>query len=376
MAGREQEILDILRDEPLIAQQALADRLGISRAAVAGHIMHLTHKGHIVGRGYVLAADRFVVAVGACNMDITGSSAHPLVAQDSTPGRIRCAPGGVARNVAENLARLGHDVRLVSAVGDDLYGSSLLEHTRRAGVDVQGCRVLAGQATSTYLSLHGSDGDMAMALNDMAILEHITPKRLAAHADRLRHASAVLVDCNLPQAALGWIFAQARMTPLFAEPVSAFKCRRLLPWLEQVHTLKANRLEAQALTDRIVDTDDDVVAAARWLHERGVCQVVLSLGGRGFYWSDRAGAAGWQSATAVAVVNATGAGDALMAGLMHRFLEGACLQDAVGFAAGCAALTLTAPQANHLNLSIATVQRLLESPDHVSQIDQDRERMK
>ncbi len=336
--------------------------------------MHLTQKGQILGRGYVLAADRFVVAVGACTMDITGSSAHPLVAQDSTPGRIRCAPGGVARNVAENLARLGHDVRLVSAVGEDLFGSSVLEHTRRAGVDVQGCQVLAGQATSTYLSLHGFDGDMAMALNDMAILEHITPERLTAQLDRLRHASAVLVDCNLPQAALGWIFAQVRTTPLFAEPVSAFKCRRLLPWLEHVHTLKANRLEAQALTERIVATDDDVVAAARWMHDRGVRQVVLSLGGRGLYWSNRAAGCGWQPAISTEVVNATGAGDALMAGLMHRFLEGASLQDAVGFAAGCAAVTMTAPQANHPNLSIAAVLRLLDAADPVGQIDQDRER--
>jgi len=362
MSGREQEILDILRDEPLIAQQALADRLGISRAAIAGHIMHLVQKGHIVGRGYVLAAERFVVAVGAANMDITGNSPHALAAHDSTPGRIRCAPGGVARNVAENLARLGHDVRLISAVGDDLYGASLLEHTRRAGVDVQACQVLADQATSTYLSLHGPDGDMALALNDMAILEQITPERLSASAGRLRHAGAVLLDCNLPDAALGWLCSQARDTPLFAESVSAFKCRRLLPWLTRIHTLKANRLEAQAFTGQTVQSDAEVVAAARWLHQHGVRQVVLSLGERGLYWSDMAGASGWQAAVAVQVVNATGAGDALMAGLMHRFLEGAPLQDAVGFAAACAALTLTAPQANHLNLSVANVRQLLGAP--------------
>lgn len=364
MTGREQEILDLLRADPLIAQQTLAERLGISRAAVAGHIMQLTRKGRIVGRGYVMSQPRFVLAIGAANMDITGSTDHALVAQDSTPGRIRCAAGGVARNVAENLARLGRDVRLISAVGDDLYGASLLESTRRAGVDVQGCQVLAGQATSTYLSLHGPDGDMALALNDMAILEQLTPERLAASAGLLHHAGAALVDCNLPETTLAWVVGQAGNTPLFAEPVSAFKCRLLLPWLERIHTLKANRLEAQALTGQAVDSDDAVVAAAHWLHRHGVRQVVLSLGGRGLFWSEHTGANGWQPALPVAVVNATGAGDAVMAGLIHGFLDGAALRDAAVFAAGCAAVTLTAPQANHLNLSVATVRQLLQAAEN------------
>lgn len=359
MTGREQQILGILRAEPLITQQALATRLGISRAAAAGHIMHLMQKGAIVGRGYVLAADRFVVALGAANMDITGSALHPLAVGDSTPGRIRSAAGGVARNVAENLARLGRDVRLLSAVGDDLYGRALLEHTRRAGVDVQGCQVLAGQATSTYLSVHGPDGDMAVALNDMGILAQLTPERLAAHAGLMRHAGAVLVDCNLSEEALAWTVAHAGDAPLFAEPVSAFKCRRLLPWLERIHTIKANRLEAQALTGLAIDDDGGVVEAARWLHRRGLRQVVLSLGARGAYWSEHDGTSGWQLAPPATVVNTTGAGDALMAGLVSCFLDAAPLAEAVVFAAGCAALALTAPHANHPNLSEATVRRLL-----------------
>ncbi|MEO8546376.1 MAG: PfkB family carbohydrate kinase [Burkholderiaceae bacterium] len=361
MASREQQILDILRDEPLIAQQALADRLGISRAAVAGHIMQLVRKGLVLGRGYVLTEQGFVLAIGGANMDITGSTSHTIVAHDSTPGRIRCAPGGVARNVAENLARLGHNVRLISAVGADLFGTSLLESTRRAGVDVRGCLVLDDAATSTYLSIHGPDGDMALALNDMDILAHITPERLEGSLARVRHARAVLLDCNLSEPALGWIFGQAQAGAVFAEPVSAYKCRRLLPWLGQVHTLKANRLEVQALTGLPLDDDAALVRAALWLHDKGVLRVVLSLGARGVYWSERAGPRGWQAAAPVAVVNATGAGDALMAGLLHGYLQGDAFPATVAFAAACAAMTLDAPQANHVGLSVAAVQQRVQA---------------
>lgn len=330
MTAREREILDLLRDQPLMAQQALAEQ-------------------------------GFILAIGAVNMDISGDTPNAIVAHDSTPGRIRCAPGGVARNVAENLARLGDAVRLVSAVGSDLFGLRLLEVTRSAGVDVRDCLVLDDQATSTYLSIHGPDGDMALALNDMAILAQITPARLHACAARLRQARAVLVDCNLSDDALGWVFGQAQAQAVFAEPVSAFKCRRLLPWLDQVHTLKANRLEAQALTGLPVDDDPGLVQATQWLHDKGVSRVVLSLGARGAYWSERAGASGWQAALPAEVVNATGAGDAMMAGLLHGYLQGEPLSSSIGFASACAAMTLGAPQANHVSMSVVAVQQLQQA---------------
>ena len=318
--------------------------------------MKLSQKSSALGKAYVLA-------IGAANMDIAGSSAHLLAAGDSTPGRVRCAAGGVARNVAENLARLGHEVYLLSAVGADLHGRSLLESTHGAGVDVGGCWVLGDAVTSSYLSLHGPDGDMVAAVNDMSILDRITPERLAACAERVANAAALLLDCNLSEAALEWLFTHAKNVPVFVDPVSAFKCRRLLPWLGHIHTLKANRLEAQALWGQTVQTDAAVEAAARWLHAQGVPHVVLSLGEQGVYWSAQGGSAksgnsGWQAAMPVTVVNATGAGDALMAGLLHGHLQGMPLKWSVHFALACSALTLTATQANHPNLSVATVQQL------------------
>jgi pseudouridine kinase len=304
------------------------------------------------GAGYVLA-------IGAANIDIAGSACHALAPADSTPGRIRHAPGGVARNVAENLARLGHVVRLLCPVGDDLFGRSLLAQTRAAGVDVTGCWVLEGATTSSYLSLHGPDGDMAAAVNDMAIVEHITPRLLQAHALTLERARVVLLDGNLPGPALQWLFGRDVRAPVFVDPVSAFKCHRFLPWLGRIHTLKVNRVEAAALWGHPLDSEADVAAAAQWLHLRGVQQVVLSLGARGAYWSHIGGPRGWQPALPVSVVNATGAGDALMAGLVHGYLQGDDLSRALRFAAACAALTLTVVQANHPGLSVHVVDQTL-----------------
>ncbi|MDR3368354.1 PfkB family carbohydrate kinase [Rhodoferax sp.] len=304
---------------------------------------------------------RFVLVLGGANMDISATTERAVVPSDSNPGVIRCAPGGVARNVAENLARLGVDTRLLAVVGDDAYGRSLLEATQKAGVDVQGCWVLAGQTTSTYVSLHGPAGDLAVAVNDMRILECLTPERLTPHADRVRHAAVLVVDCNLSADALAWVFANRGATPVFVDAVSAFKCQRVLPWLDQVHTLKLNRQEAQALCGFAVQTDAEVERAAQWLHGQGVQQLVLSLGARGVYWSDQDAAHGWQGTVPAAVVNVTGGGDALMAGLVHGFVSHQSLEESIPFALACAALTLSAEQANHPSMSVVSVSQLLRS---------------
>ena len=303
----------------------------------------------------------YLLAVGASNMDIAGHSSQAVVLGDSNPGHIAFAPGGVARNVAENLARLGNRTRLVSAVGDDTPGRSLLEATAAAGVDMRTCWVLLGEATSSYLSLHGPDGDMAMAVNDMRIVASITPARLAPLATDIVQAQALLLDCNLTEDALAWLCTHSAGTPIFVDTVSTHKCQRIAPWLQHVHLLKPNRLEAQALTGLPLDGVADAPPVAAWLHRQGVRQVVLSFGVQGVFWSDADGAQGLHAAPLVAVLNATGAGDALMAGLMHAYARGQTLAEAVVFGSVCAALTLGVQGANHPQLSSALVQQWLST---------------
>lgn len=300
-----------------------------------------------------------VLVVGAANLDITGSTRNPLTPGDSIPGRIRSTRGGVARNVAENLARLGTPVTLLAAVGDDGFGGNLLASTARAGVGVQDCWVIAGKSTSTYMSVHGPDGDMVIAINDLDVVDSVTPERLAGRLGLLHAAPALMLDCNLPASALQYLFERAADRPVFVDAVSAFKCRRVVPWLAAIHTLKVNQLEAAALTGQAPGGDGAPAIMAESLHAQGVFRVVLSLGERGVYWSERGGSNGLQSAVPVQVVNVTGAGDALMAGLLHQTLLGAPLRDAVRFACACAAMTLLVSDANHAGLSDAAVRQFL-----------------
>lgn len=304
-----------------------------------------------------LAAARLTV-VGGANMDVGAQTATPLLPGDSTPGHIHYAPGGVGRNVAENLARLGASVALVSVVGADAFGHDILAHTRSVGVDVAGIQMLAGQRTASYLSMHGPDGDMALAVNDMAILERLTPELLVTKKTVPADCDVLVLDCNLTARTLVWLLENASQ-PVFVDAVSVAKCQRLLPALGRVHTLKVNRLEAQALSGKVVDTVDSALHAAAVLHGLGVQRVVLSLGGLGVVWCDTDGSTGLRAASSVPVVNTSGAGDALLAGLVHSYAQGLSLPHSVEYAMACAEITLSSTFANAPDLSHAAVQSRL-----------------
>lgn len=358
MTPREQEILALIRSDPSISQAAIAAKLGISRSAVAGHIMNLTAKGIIRGRGYVLASDPFVVVAGGANMDICASPAGALRLGDSNPGSVVTSPGGVARNIAENLARLGVDCRLIAAVGADHHGDLLLQQGRAAGIDMSGVLRLEDAPTSTYVSMLDESGDMHVAVNDMSIVEHLQPERLRAHEKLLRQASLIVIDTNLPDASLRYLSDLPGEQPLFVDTVSAAKAPRIRPYLGSVHSIKAGNIEAEAICGMRCRTERQLTKAARWFHAQGTEHVFISLGDKGLFYSD-----GRQSGVEPVpdagpeVTNANGAGDAMFAGLAYGWLEQWPLMRTVHFAMSAAGVTMSHRSTINPELSRALVQK-------------------
>ena len=301
-----------------------------------------------------------IALLGGINMDVSVHAHSTLRAGDSNPGRVQCSPGGVARNVAENLLRLGLDARLLGVLGDDVFGQSLWQSGAAIGLDMRACLTLPGQRTATYVCLHRADGDMDVAVNDMDIMDALTPALLQPQLAPLRSAAVLVADCNLRPDVWQWLATEVAHPALFAEAVSVAKCTRLGDVLAQLHTLKANRLEAQALCGRAIASVQEACDAALALHLRGVGRVLISLGAQGVAWCDADGRCGHRAARAVPVVSATGAGDALMSGLVYGHLQGWPLQEALAWAMACAEITLASTAANAPALSVQAVQNYVQ----------------
>lgn len=295
-----------------------------------------------------------VVVIGGANMDLTGQADVPLRAGDSLPGQVQASAGGVGRNIAEALARLGRFTKLIAALGDDGFAEDIVRQTSVAGVDLRATLRVPEQRTSTYLSVLDAGGEMQLAINDMSLVEALTPRVLSERHCDLEDALAWVIDANLSEAALAHLFETATPgVPVFAEPVSVMKAAKLRPWLGRISLLKPNRLEAAALTGLPEDSPPQAFADA--LHDLGVARVVISLGQAGIWGSDRQGAALMQPSFPVPIKSVTGAGDTLMAALVDTFLARQSLAEALPWAQAAASLSLQSSKAIHPGLCQAAV---------------------
>jgi len=281
----------------------------------------------------------------------------PAVAATSNPARAASSPGGVARNVAENLALLGVPVRLCSRVGDDDAGRELLARSAGRGVDVSAVAAAAGEATAQYVAVLDPAGELVIGVAAMDVLDGIGGADLAAAWPP--RPDWLFLDCNLRSELLAAALRRAHAdgTPVAVDAVSTPKVVRLaeVPGgrLDGVRVLFCNLDEARALLAALPPPVAQVPSAAPFpsvpsaqpadlavaLVGAGATCVVLTLGAAGAMVADPDGARPLPARRAT-VVDVTGAGDALVAGTLSGLVAGSGLDDAVRIGIAAAALTV------------------------------------
>jgi pseudouridine kinase len=311
---KKQQLLELIRANPFISQQELAGELGLSRSAVAGHIAGLIRERKLLGRAYVLPDSRPVVCVGAANLDRKLRSLGTLAMGTSNPASQTESYGGVARNIAENLARLGTPVALLTAIGNDSSGAALLAHAESLGIDTRGTLRLDDAASGTYTAVLGLDGEMVVALADMALYDRITPSYIAARQAQLGSSALVVADLNLPLDTVDALVEQARRSSvaLVLVAVSEPKMARLPRDLSGVRLLILNVGELAARVGRPLADDAAIETAMREVQAQGARDVVVTRGAAGVLLTVEGGIEHLPAPRAD-VVDVTGAGDAFAA---------------------------------------------------------------
>ncbi|MBQ1548782.1 MAG: winged helix-turn-helix transcriptional regulator [Lachnospiraceae bacterium] len=350
MTDREREIYELIAENPMISQEELAKKTGISRSSVAVHISNLMRKGFIIGKGYVMQQPGHITVFGAANIDIGGKPFNSLVQKDSNPGQVRTSLGGVGRNIAYNLSLLGNSVKFISAFGDDSYAKLIQDSCRQMGIDTHDSIVSKEDATSTYLFITGDDGDMELAINDMEIYRHMTPEFIKGKLDVLNHSKLVIVDANLPEETIEAICTQSK-APVIAETVSRAKAVRFKKVLSYIDTITPNHIEAEILTGLSIDPDseDSLKKAADVFLSEGVKHIIITLGSNGAYFSD---GKIYKKVLPLPskMINGNGAGDALLSGVATGFAKGMSFENAVKLGMASASITLETAQTNNPDL--------------------------
>ncbi|KQL43546.1 sugar kinase [Brevibacillus choshinensis] len=342
---KEMQILQHIRHNPFISQQELADLMGISRSAVAGYIAQLTKRGEIKGRAYVLRDEGSIACIGGANLDRKARGKQQVRLHSSNPVTIMESCGGVARNIAENLGRLGCKTSLFTSIGEDKEGEWILQETRKHGVDISQVWRLPTQRTGTYTALLDIDGEMVVSLANMDIYDALTPEMYADKWSHIAAAQAIFLDTNVPADCLAYIIERCREEniPLFVDPVSSAKAKKLPQRLDGVEAILPNREEAELLAEMSIGSIEECAEACRKIRERGVKHVIVTMGEQGVYYQSEDVSKHF-TPYPTDVVDVTGAGDAFASGLLYGFVNGESFERACQLGLAASALTLKTEQ--------------------------------
>lgn len=284
-----------------------------------------------------------ILVIGASLMDNKGKPLAGLEPHTSNPALIRLSRGGTARNVAENLGRLGADVMLISAIGSDRIGRFLMETTIAAGVNVDFVVTSTTHRSGSYIALLNPDGSLSVALDDTSVMEQITAQYLYQQRRLFRDARMVMVDGSLSEEALAMAMrlAQQYGVPICADPSSARLAYKMCPYLDRLLLIAPNEVEAAAICGVSFGGFDpeSSIQVARQLVTSGVKNAVVTLSDFGLAYAT-AVESGYIPPRYNQMVDSTGTGDAITAAIMFALMNGLETIEAMRLGAAAAGLTL------------------------------------
>ena len=293
-----------------------------------------------------------VFGVGGANVDVHGHSYAPIRLRESNPGALHLSLGGGCRNICDNLARLGVPVVFASAVGGDAFGQMLLAGCREAGMDTSCMLVREGARSGSYISIMDDANDMLIGMSDMDVLGAVSPEHIRRMAEKINACGVCVTDANLEPRTLEALCEAARV-PVFLDTVSCAKAQRLRGIIGRFDTIKPNRMELEALTDIPADTEAGLRRGCEVLLQKGVRRLFVSLGAEGLHYQDAEGRVIRRASRPFPMVNATGAGDAAMAGAVYAALHGFSPERTVEFAIGCSLCAISSSDTIRADISPA-----------------------
>lgn len=251
-----------------------------------------------------------VLVIGGSVIDIFAYPKEKIILADSNPGYLRQSLGGVGRNIAENLARLGIDTTLITPVGKDEGRKLVMQNAQDVMLKLS---IIQTENTPTYVSILNEENDNVVAIAAMDDIELVTKDDIKVRDASFQNADIIVVDTNLNQETLAYIF-ETYHKPFYVDVISARKADRIKPYLRQITALKMNRLEAQYLSGMHEEEDPKVLG--NYFLSKGVKEVYITLGKEGSFFMDKTHANQYPS-TPILTKNTSGAGDAFFAGVIY-----------------------------------------------------------
>ena len=263
-----------------------------------------------------------VAVFGGSNIDHIAKSNKRLNRQDSNIGKISSSFGGVGFNIASNLSYLGEKVIFFTALGNDKYGEDIYQELSNNEIEV--ISPSSKLPTAQYLAIHDENGTMDVAICDASINSVMTINFVEEHIEKLKEVEYVLIETNLEEKFIVDLVDTLKDKKIVVEGVSLAKVVKLKKVLDKVYLFKSNMKEAMEITSKNNEED-----AIQNLIDLGVKNFVISNGKEDVIVYSSSKLTRIKVTPLDNIVNETGAGDALISGIMSSLNRGKSLVDSV-----------------------------------------------
>lgn len=303
---------------------------------------------------------RYTLVFGVSVFDICGFTDSNYRCNDSNPGKVRTSFGGVCRNIAECMSRVGVNTQFISILGDDEAGKSMLEHSKQMNYDMSNSLIIEGGNTPTYMAVLDEHGEMVSAVVDMKIIDKFTTEFIDSKSDIIRNAEYMILDSDRPDIVEYILKNFSGNTKFILDPVSAAKAKEIKHLVKYFHTIKPNRYEAEIMCGMKIKNDDDLRKAGRYLKDLGIENVFITLDEDGIYYNNGV-EEGKIKANDVKVVNVTGAGDSFVAGIAYGYANNKSLIDTLKFAISMSTITISTEETIHPQMGLDLVNKYVNN---------------
>ncbi|HTV60638.1 MAG TPA: carbohydrate kinase family protein [Verrucomicrobiae bacterium] len=304
---------------------------------------------------------RRIACIGGVNVDHKARLKERARHGTSNPVSVTTCTGGVAGNVARNLARLGCDVSLFSIVGADEAGAAIRREMEGMGIAASFSSPSGIHPTATYTAAIEPNGQLFIGLANMEIVEELTPEWADKISPQLAACTLWFVDANLPAATIGRLLKEHKKeATVLADPISIAKAAKFEGLLGYLDVVFPNKKEAGVLSGRKAETREEIEAAAREIVRRGARTIVVTLGEEGVYVDDGKRARFAEAIPPERVRDVTGAGDALVAGYAYA-MASKQEEDPVLAALAAASLALETEESVSREMSAEGLRRRIEN---------------
>ncbi|WP_440615598.1 ribokinase [Cysteiniphilum sp. 6C5] len=280
-----------------------------------------------------------IMVIGSANMDLIIQVEHiPTPGETILGGEFLTASGGKGANQAVAAARLGGDTHFIACIGEDSFGETLINNYCKDNINIKHIKrtTKASGVAMIYVAKNG-ENSISVAPGANALL---TPQDLDKLTAQFAHSQIVLTQLETPIETImrAAELAKSNQCLFVLNPAPAQSLPDTLYPLIDIIT--PNETEATLLTGIEVTDESSALTAAKVLFNRGVSNVIITMGAKGVFFYD-GNNANLIPTHKVAAIDTTAAGDTFNGALVSALAQNNTMQDAIIFANKAAALSVT-----------------------------------